>query len=398
MLLKRFNDKDIFYKFLKERIGIFFKEAEQRAFEGIFHCVYFKDFSVPPRIIFEAGRKSCVSVFFNDGNYAICGSESKLKDLCSELAKFFETKNLAREILESFIRYRKKHFQLSYNRKILPLGLKTAIMGVLNVTPDSFSDGGKYLEPTSAVKRAVQMAEEGAEIIDIGGESTRPGSKRISVEEEINRILPVLKEVRKELPDVWISIDTYKSEVARVCLEEGADIINDISGGTFDPEIMKVVIQYRCPYIINHIKGRPETWKEEPIIYEDVVEEISEFFKKQISKLKELGYKEEDKIILDPGIGFGKLPEHNIEILQRFSEFKIFGKILMVGVSRKSFIGLILEGFLNKKTRPTERLYGSLGALAPAVLGGANIVRVHDVKETREFLALLDAVRTYDGV
>ncbi|HIP42939.1 MAG TPA: dihydropteroate synthase [Aquifex aeolicus] len=398
MLLKRFNDKDIFYKFLKERIGIFFKEAEQRAFEGIFHCVYFKDFSVPPRIIFEAGRKSCVSVFFNDGNYAICGSESKLKDLCSELAKFSETKNLAREILESFIRYRKKHFQLSYNRKILPLGLKTAIMGVLNVTPDSFSDGGKYLEPTSAVKRAVQMAEEGAEIIDIGGESTRPGSKRISVEEEINRILPVLKEVRKELPDVWISIDTYKSEVARVCLEEGADIINDISGGTFDPEIMKVVIQYRCPYIINHIKGRPETWKEEPIIYEDVVEEISEFFKKQISKLKELGYKEEDKIILDPGIGFGKLPEHNIEILQRFSEFKIFGKILMVGVSRKSFIGLILEGFLNKKTRPTERLYGSLGALAPAVLGGANIVRVHDVKETREFLALLDAVRTYDGV
>jgi len=398
MLLKRFNDKDIFYKFLKERIGIFFKEAEQRAFEGIFHCVYFKDFSVPPRIIFEAGRKSCVSVFFNDGNYAICGSESKLKDLCSELAKFSETKNLAREILESFIRYRKKHFQLSYNRKILPLGLKTAIMGVLNVTPDSFSDGGKYLEPTSAVKRAVQMAEEGAEIIDIGGESTRPGSKRISVEEEINRILPVLKEVRKELPEVWISIDTYKSEVARVCLEEGADIINDISGGTFDPEIMKVVIQYRCPYIINHIKGRPETWKEEPIIYEDVVEEISEFFKKQISKLKELGYKEEDKIILDPGIGFGKLPEHNIEILQRFSEFKIFGKILMVGVSRKSFIGLILEGFLNKKTRPTERLYGSLGALAPAVLGGANIVRVHDVKETREFLALLDAVRTYDGV
>lgn len=397
MLLKHFNDKDIFYKFLKERIGIFFKEAEQRAFEGIFHCIYFKDFSVPPQIIFEAGRKSCVSVFFNDGNYAICGSESKLKDFCSELTKFSETKNLAREILESFIRYRKKHFQLSYNRKILPLGLKTAIMGVLNVTPDSFSDGGKYLEPANAVKRAVQMAEEGAEIIDIGGESTRPGSKRISAEEEINRILPVLKEVRKELPEVWISIDTYKSEVARICLEEGADIINDISGGTFDPDIMKVVAQYRCPYIINNIKGRPETWKEEPIVYEDVVEEILEFFKKQISKLKELGYREEDKIILDPGIGFGKLPEHNIEILRRFSEFKILGKILMVGVSRKSFIGLILEGLLNKRTQPTERLYGSLGALVPAVLGGASIVRVHDVKETREFLALLDAVRTYNG-
>ena len=271
-------------------------------------------------------------------------------------------------------------------------------MGVLNVTPDSFSDGGEFFETSKAVRRAVQMVEEGAEIIDIGGESTRPGSQRIPPEEELRRVLPVLKEVRKELPDTWISIDTYKSQVAKACLEEGADIINDISGGTYDPEILKVVAEYRCPYVINHVKGKPETWKDEPIIYDDVVEEVQEFFKKQINKLRDLGYKEEERIILDPGIGFGKLPEHNVEILKRFDEFKIFGKILMVGVSRKSFIGLILEGFLNKKTKPKERLFGSLGALAVPVLKGAKIVRVHDVKETREFLALLDAVRTYDGV
>ncbi len=398
MLIKHFDESVLFYKFLKERIGVFFKEAEQRAGEGIFHCVYFKDLKIPPSAVFESGRKSCVSVFFNEGKFVVCGSESKLKDFCGELIKFPEAKKLAKEILESLIRYRKQNFQLNYNRKILPLGLKTAIMGVLNVTPDSFSDGGEFFETSKAVRRAVQMVEEGAEIIDIGGESTRPGSQRIPPEEELRRVLPVLKEVRKELPDTWISIDTYKSQVARACLEEGADIINDISGGTYDPEILKVVAEYRCPYVINHVKGKPETWKDEPIIYDDVVEEVQEFFKKQINKLRDLGYKEEERIILDPGIGFGKLPEHNVEILKRFDEFKIFGKILMVGVSRKSFIGLILEGFLNKKTKPKERLFGSLGALAVPVLKGAKIVRVHDIKETREFLALLDAVRTYDGV
>ncbi|GAB6066551.1 dihydropteroate synthase [Aquifex pyrophilus] len=398
MLIKHFEDRDLFYKFLKERVGVFFKEADLRAFEGIFHCIYFERINLPPSLIHEAGRKSCVKVFYNEGKLVICSSEASIRDFCSEISKHAEGKNIAKEILEALIRYRKKYFQLNYNKKILPLGLKTAVMGVLNVTPDSFSDGGLYLEPSKAVKRAVQMVQEGAEIIDIGGESTRPGSERITAEEELKRVLPVLKEVRKELPDVWISVDTYKSEVAKACLDEGADIINDISGGTFDEKMLKVVSQYRCPYVINHIKGRPETWKTEPIIYDDVVGEIIGFFKERIRRLKEEGYKEEEKIILDPGIGFGKLPEHNVEILKRFSEFKIFGKILMVGVSRKSFIGLILEGFLNKKTEPKERLFGSLGALAPAVLGGAHIVRVHDVKETKEFLALLDAVRTYDGV
>jgi len=395
MLIKHFRDRESFYKFLKEKVGIHFREAFQRAEEGIFHSIYFEG-KYPPEVIFESARRSCVSVFHYEGKFVISGSESKLKNFAGELHAYPDTKKLAREILESFIKYRKSNFTLNYNRKILPLGLKTAIMGVLNVTPDSFSDGGEFTDPRKALERAVQMVEEGADIIDIGGESTRPGSKRVSAEEELRRVLPVLKAVRKELPDVWISIDTYKGEVARICLEEGADIINDISGGTYDPSILEVVSKYRCPYVINHVKGRPETWKDEPPVYEDVVKEILDFFKTQIEKLRELGF-EEEKIILDPGIGFGKLPEHNVEILKRFGEFRILGKILMVGVSRKSFIGIILEGFLRRKTEPKERLFGSLGAAAPAVLEGAKIVRVHDVKETREFLALLDAVRTYYG-
>ncbi len=397
MILKRFTDKDLFYKFLKERIGVFFREAEERAFEGIFYCLYFTYRGNPEPILLSA-RRSCVSVFYKDGRFALCGSEKNLKDMCSELAEYKETKDLSRGILETFIRFRKKSFRLEFNRKILPLGLKTAIMGVLNVTPDSFSDGGLYMDPEKALRRAVQMAEEGAEIIDIGGESTRPGSKRVEAEEELRRVLPVLKLIRRELPDIWISVDTYKSEVAKACLEEGADIINDISGGTFDPQIYKVVSEYNCPYVINHIKGRPETWKEEPIVYEDVIQEIVDWWRERIRALKEAGYRREENIILDPGIGFGKLPEHNVEILSRFEELKVLGKPLMVGVSRKSFVGIILEGFLNRKTEPKERVFGSLGATAPAVLKGAQIVRTHDVRETREFLALLDAVRTYDGV
>ena len=206
----------------------------------------------------------------------------------------------------------------------------------------------------------------------------------------------MLRLIRKELPEVWISVDTYKAEVARACLEEGADIVNDVSGGIFDEEMFRVVSQFGCPYVLTHIKGRPETWKSEPLLYEDVVGEIVEWLNKRMLLLLETGYRREDNLILDPGIGFGKQPEHNVEILRRFEELKVLGKPLLVGVSRKSFVGLVLEGFLNKQTTPKERLFGSLGAVAPAVLQGAHIVRAHDVRETREFLALLDAVRTYD--
>ncbi|MCX8075660.1 MAG: dihydropteroate synthase [Aquificaceae bacterium] len=390
MLVKHFESHEAFYYFLK-RVGVFFKEAYQRSDEGVFRVLYVKGENINPEVFYSLSRQACLHVFRGEDGFVLCGSESKIKEFCSLLVK--EDKNLAFEILQELQAYRKRSFKLQYNRKVFPLGLKTAVMGILNVTPDSFSDGGLYLKQSEAIKRAISMVEEGADIIDIGGESTRPDSQRISKEEELERVLPVLKELRKELPNVWFSVDTYKAEVARVCLEEGADIINDISGGSFDEKMYNVVSKYNCPYILTHIKGRPETWKEEPPVYQDVVEEIILWFRERLKGLREEGYT--GQVILDPGIGFGKLPEHNVEILKRFEEFRILGQPLMVGVSRKSFIGLVMEGLLKRKTEPVERLYGSLGAVAPAVMKGACIVRVHDVRQTREFLSLLDTVRTY---
>ena len=390
LLVKEFDDRDNFYRFLKERVGVFFREAEQRSSEGIHRVIYLEK-NLDPSKVFECSRQVGVHVFFNEGKVVLSGTEAQIRQFCGCFSKYY--KDFSVQILEALIRYRTKSFKLQYNYKILPLGIKTAIMGVLNVTPDSFSDGGLYYDKNTAVKRAVQMVEEGADIIDIGGESTRPDSGRIDEGEELKRVLPVLKEVRKELPKVWISVDTYKASVAKACLEEGADIINDISGGTFDSKIYEVISQYNCPYVINHIKGRPEDWKKMPIVYEDVVHESVQWLWARIESLKAKGYK--GTFIIDPGIGFGKLPEHNVEIIKRFNEYRIFGAPLMIGVSRKSFIGLILEVLLKKKTEPRERLYGSLGALALAVVKGAHIVRVHDVAQTREFLALLDTVRTY---
>ncbi|MCX7989022.1 MAG: dihydropteroate synthase [Aquificaceae bacterium] len=391
MLVKHFESREAFYRFLKEKVGVFFREAYDRSSEGVFCVLYMKEESLKPEVFFSLGRRACLHTFQGEGGFVLCGSERRIKEFCTFLVK--ENRDLAVEILHRLQAYHKRSFKLQHNRKILPLGIKTAVMGVLNATPDSFSDGGLYLKPSEGLKRAVSMVEEGADIIDIGGESTRPGSRRVSAEEELQRVLPLLREVRRELPEVWISVDTYKAEVARACLEEGADIINDISGGTFDPDMHELVSKYNCPYVLTHIKGRPETWKEAPPIYEDVVEEVFLWFEEKLKSLKQRDYR--GQVILDPGIGFGKLPEHNVEILKRFGEFRALGLPLMVGVSRKSFIGVVMEGLLKKKSEPQQRLYGSLGALAPAVMKGAHIVRVHDVRETREFLALLDTVKTY---
>ena len=356
-----------------------------------------------------ASEKSCVKVAFptmlefapNYLKVLLIGDEYSFKILAKELKNFENLKKLAVEILETVIRYKRENFKITYNGKVLPLGIKTHIMGILNITPDSFSDGGEISSVKEAVKRALQMVQEGADIIDIGGESTRPGAKPVSAEEELNRVLPVLKELKKELEiqklkKVWISVDTYKSSVAEAVLEEGADIINDISGLTFDPRMADVVVKYQSPVVVNHIKGTPQTWKKIPLSYRDVVGEIIQFWKEKIDLLMEKGFDDRFKMICDPGIGFGKLPEHNIEILKRFKELKTIGLPLMVGVSRKSFINEIYKTLLLYEKKPKERLFGSLAALAPAVIGGAKIVRVHDVRATREFLAVLDSIRTYD--
>ena len=357
----------------------------------------------------SACEKSCVKVAYQTllewaPDYItllLIGNEYDFKNLAKELKKYPQLKGLAVEIVKTCQVYKKRNFRITHNGKVLPLGLKTHIMGIVNVTPDSFSDGGESFSTQSAVEKALRLVQEGADIIDIGGESTRPGAKPVSAQEELKRVLPVVRELKRELErqkfdKVWISVDTYKSEVADALLQEGADIVNDISGLTFDPRMADVVVKHRAPVVINHIKGTPQSWRDMKISYTDVVGEILSFWRERINLLMEKGYDDRSKIICDPGIGFGKLPEHNIEILKRFREFRVIGQPLMVGVSCKSFIGFVYEALLNKKSQPKERLFGSLGALAPAVIGGVHIVRVHDVAPTREFLALLDTVRTYD--
>lgn len=303
----------------------------------------------------------------------------------------------AKDLTQQWINLKKEHFKLNYHGKFLNLGTKTAVMGIVNVTPDSFSDGNEdYKNINKILKKVEQMLENGADIIDVGGESTRPGSTPVSVEEELDRVIPIIKAIRKNFGDRFLlSIDTYKSSVADVAVSEGADIVNDISGMTFDEDMAKIVAKHDCHIVVNHIKGTPQTWKSMEIYYDDVVYEIIEFFKNQISYGISVGIKP-DRFILDPGIGFGKKVEHNVEIIKRLEEFKILGLPLMIGISRKSFLNTILKNLLNRSDiLPKERLSATLGATAYAVLKGAHIVRVHDVKETTEFLTILDVIRGY---
>jgi len=265
-------------------------------------------------------------------------------------------------------------FALKFNR--------TLIMGVLNITPDSFSDGGLFVDLDKAVKHAKQMLKDGADIIDIGGESTRPGSEPITEEEELQRVNPVVRELIKKV-NVPISIDTYKPKVAEKCLESGAHLVNDITG-LGNKEMIKLAAKYKVPVVLMHMKGMPKDMQENPV-YNDVVKEIKDFLSGRINEAKKAGIKD---IIIDPGIGFGKTTEHNLQILKRLNEFKDLGCPVLVGPSRKSFIGSITGLPVN------ERLEGTLASVAIAVMNGANIVRVHDVKECKRAVQIADAVKS----
>jgi len=251
------------------------------------------------------------------------------------------------------------------------------LMGILNITPDSFSDGGKFSSLNKAVLRGIQMAEEGADIVDIGGESTRPGSKPIQAEEEIKRVVPVIKALRKKIK-IPISVDTYKSEVAAAALDEGADIINDISALRMDEKTGILAAKRKVKIILMHMQGTPADMQKNPK-YKNVIAEIVLFFKQRLKKAKELGIAE-NKIIIDPGIGFGKTLEHNLEIIKRLEEFKILGRPVMIGPSRKSFIGKILG------LGVSERLEGTAAVAAISIFNGADIIRVHDVKEIKRVI------------
>lgn len=256
------------------------------------------------------------------------------------------------------------------------------IMGILNVTPDSFSDGGKFLAFESAIKHAEEMITEGADIIDIGGESTRPGADAVSEENELSRVIPIIKELRSNFSDIVISIDTYKSKVAKKALENGADIINDISGLRFDPEMVNVVADFDVPVVIMHIKGTPKDMQRNPV-YEDLIKELLEYFNERIDALNKHGI---EQIIIDPGIGFGKELDDNLQIIKYLKAFTIFGLPILIGTSRKSFIGHITGEPIE------ERLTGTLAANSIALVNGANILRVHDVKPHKELIKIFEAI------
>ena len=274
--------------------------------------------------------------------------------------------------------------------KRLPLGNRTYLMGILNVTPDSFSDGGIYLKPEEAVRRLETLLEEDADFVDVGGESTRPGAAAVSVEEETRRILPILEAWKKEKRNSILSIDTSKSEVAETALQHGASVVNDVTALRGDSRMAGVVARYDAGVVLMHMRGTPRTMQENPT-YTDVVSEIIHFFEETIREALRAGIREEG-IILDPGIGFGKTASHNLEILRRLQEFRSLGKPLLVGPSRKSFIGEILNLPVG------ERLFGTAASVTASILKGADIVRVHDVEEMRQVARVADAIgRGFEG-
>jgi dihydropteroate synthase len=261
------------------------------------------------------------------------------------------------------------------------LNSRTHIMGILNVTPDSFSDGGKFYRVEKAVEHGLRMIYEGADFIDVGGESTRPGAEPITAEEEISRVLPVIEKLVKSIKNP-ISIDTWKSSVAERALDAGATIVNDISGLCFDKRMVDVTAIHKASVILMHIKGSPKTMQTDPV-YENIIEEICIDFQKKIQIAQNRGI---HQMFIDPGIGFGKTVEHNLQIIKNLRSFESFGYPIMIGPSRKSFIGKILDLPVD------ERLEGTAGASAVAIMNGANILRVHDVKEIKRVAQIVDAI------
>ncbi len=261
---------------------------------------------------------------------------------------------------------------------------QSLIMGILNVTPDSFSDGNRFYALEEALVQARLLVAEGADIVDIGGESTRPGAARVEEDEELNRVLPVIEAIRREFPNLPISIDTYKSRIAAAALNAGADIINDISAFNFDPKMAGVVASADAYACLMHIQGTPDAMQKDPV-YSDLFAEICDYLEKSIRRGIDAGIKRE-KLILDPGIGFGKTLDHNLLLLKHLRDFTGFSLPLLIGTSRKSFIGKLTGDPVD------QRLFASLATIAQALTKGANIVRVHDVAATKQALTVVDAI------
>jgi dihydropteroate synthase len=301
-------------------------------------------------------------------------------------------------------------FQWAVGDRTIELGRRTLIMGVVNVTPDSFSDGGNFFDPGQAIERGLRLLDEGADILDIGGESTRPGVRvaaavrasseksagatstengTVAADEEMRRVLPVISEIKRFRPNALVSVDTYKAAVALAAVEAGAEIVNDVSGLQWDPEMKKTVAALSCGYVLMHMRGLPDEWKSLPPVA-DVVSLVKRELRERVQQAELAGIKKK-RIVIDPGVGFGKNLEQNYPLLNRLSEFQDLGLPLLVGTSRKSFIAKALEKN-GEQPSAQDRLYGSLAAMMISILKGAQIVRVHDVKPAADAVRVADAV------
>jgi len=288
------------------------------------------------------------------------------------------------------------HFNWQLRSRTVELGPRTLIMGVLNVTPDSFSDGGRFFEPAAAIEHGLAMLENGADILDVGGESTRPGAlavssqPAVSAEEELRRVIPVIEELLRRRPKAIVSIDTYKAQVARAAIEAGAEIANDVSALRWDSEMARTVAELRCGVVLMHMRGSPAEWRTLPPL-DDPTELVARELEERAQAAIAAGIARE-RIVLDPGFGFGKRLDENYPLLARFDELHKLGFPLLAGLSRKSFIGRTLAKNGNDLP-PHERLYGSLAAVTAAILKGAHIVRVHDVQSTAQAVRIADRIQ-----
>jgi len=316
-------------------------------------------------------------------NVLIFGTLRQFKQLIQKLKKHqFGLPLLAEKINQALTHYYNPPQKFKIGNKIFDLKRHVYLMGILNVTPDSFSDGGKFYHFEDAVRRGMELTKEGAEIIDVGGESTRPGARPVPEEEEIRRVVPVVKQLAKE--GLIISVDTRKAKVAQAALEAGAKLINDVSGLQYDKKMAKIIARYQVPVCLMHMRGTPATMQKNPV-YQDLIKEVLEELNKSIEIAQNAGILQE-KIIIDPGIGFSKTVEHNLEIFKRLDEFKVLGRPILVGPSRKSVIGKVLNLPIE------ERLEGTAALVALAAAKGANFIRVHEVKAMKRVVKMVEAV------
>ncbi len=315
----------------------------------------------------------------------LTGNPGQLRKLFSLLAADHRVpSSLSQKIYSLLDNYVRSDYKIDCRGKVLDLGSRTHIMGILNVTPDSFSDGGQYADEERAFAHACEMAAAGADIIDIGGESTRPGAAPLAREEELRRIIPLIERLSAELP-VPISVDTYKSSVAKKAIEAGAAIVNDISGLRFSRDMANVVADSGAAVVVMHIKGTPRDMQQSPV-YDDVVGEVMAYLEEGIEIALKAGV-DREKILIDPGIGFGKTLEHNLIILNRLEEFRALGKPIVLGTSRKKFIGAVLNIQM-----PEERVEGTAATMALGIERGARVVRVHDVARMAQVAKMTDAI------